>query len=365
MSSFMSMILGLGRERSLPNNQQQHSQGKGKKGNDSSLADVEVVMRNGFILSKKYELVKPLGKGTYGHVHLAKKLDRDGKEESSQLYAVKGMQMRNLLEMGSVYREISFMSQLVHPNIVQYNETLFQNNCAFLVMEYLPRDLGHHLRSAVVKRQLLSDDLVLSYTWQLLNGLDFLHCNNIIHRDLKPTNLLIDKEGSIKITDFGLSCCFIPTEKYSSNMYTPQYRPIELLLGSTTYDSSADMWSAGCIVIEMLTNRMAFPSCESDVLIRIMQVFGVPNALEYPPECKERYQGESRKTVHEAFPEIPTRYLSLLEGLMTYSPRERWCAYDAKALKVFDPVRDMGDVVASAEVDIDREFEAFIHSQES
>ena len=88
---------------------------------------------------------------------------------------------------------------------------------------------------------------------QLLDGVSYLHSHRILHRDLKPQNLLLDTEGHIKLADFGLSRSFsLPTRVYTHEVITLWYRAPELLLGGKLYCTAIDLWSLGCIMIEMV-----------------------------------------------------------------------------------------------------------------
>lgn len=88
---------------------------------------------------------------------------------------------------------------------------------------------------------------------QLTEALAYMHSHRILHRDLKPQNLLVDKEGHIKLADFGLSRSFsLPTRTYTHEVVTMWYRAPELLLGSKLYCTGIDIWSLGCIMVEMV-----------------------------------------------------------------------------------------------------------------
>jgi serine/threonine protein kinase len=99
------------------------------------------------------------------------------------------------------------------------------------------------------------------YVQQLLSGLEHCHNNNVLHRDIKGSNLLLDNNGILKIADFGLATFFDPRHKrpMTSRVVTLWYRPPELLLGATDYGVGVDLWSAGCILAELLHGKPIMP----------------------------------------------------------------------------------------------------------
>lgn len=102
---------------------------------------------------------------------------------------------------------------------------------------------------------------VKCYMQQLLSGLQHCHERGILHRDIKASNLLIDKNGMLKIADFGLANFFPPQQRrpLTSRVVTLWYRAPELLLGSTDYGVGIDLWSAGCLLPEMFTGKPLMP----------------------------------------------------------------------------------------------------------
>lgn len=109
--------------------------------------------------------------------------------------------------------------------------------------------------------------------YQLLSGLAFCHSRRVLHRDLKPQNLLIDKEGSLKLADFGLARAIgIPVRTYTHEVVTLWYRAPEILLGSKHYSTAVDVWSVGCIFAEMATKIPLFPGdSEIDEIYKIFR----------------------------------------------------------------------------------------------
>lgn len=102
-----------------------------------------------------------------------------------------------------------------------------------------------------------------SYLYQLLKAISFCHLRCILHRDLKPQNLLIDREGHIKLADFGLARMIgVPVRTYTHEVVTLWYRAPEVLLGTKLYTCALDIWSLGCIFAEMVCENCAtvYPS---------------------------------------------------------------------------------------------------------
>ena len=97
------------------------------------------------------------------------------------------------------------------------------------------------------------------FLYQLLNGIEKCHRHKVLHRDLKPQNLLINREGLLKLADFGLARAFgIPVKNFTHEVVTLWYRAPDILLGSKNYTTSVDIWSVGCIFAEIVTRKALF-----------------------------------------------------------------------------------------------------------
>lgn len=104
-----------------------------------------------------------------------------------------------------------------------------------------------------------------AYLFQLLKGIAHCHQNRVLHRDLKPQNLLINREGILKLADFGLARAFgIPVKNYTHEVVTLWYRAPDILMGSKNYSTSVDIWSVGCIFAELINMKPLFPGTSEE-----------------------------------------------------------------------------------------------------
>ncbi|KAE8583228.1 hypothetical protein XENTR_v10020463 [Xenopus tropicalis] len=149
-------------------------------------------------------------------------------------------------------RALDSLAHLVSPTANQYNRC---KGTIFLVFDFCEHDLAGLLSNAHVKFTLSEIKKVMQ---MLLNGLYYIHRNKILHRDMKAANVLITRDGVLKLADFGLARAFSLAKnsqpnKYTNRVVTLWYRPPELLLGERDYGPPIDLWGAGCIMAEMWT----------------------------------------------------------------------------------------------------------------
>jgi len=223
------------------------------------------------------------------------------------------------------------------------NSDAVQAGAVYLVYEYASYDFTGLLGGSLA----LSPTAIRSYTYQLLAGLAHLHDDKvrIVHRDIKCSNILLTEDNTVKIADFGLARRF---EKHmgrasrpmSTNVITLWYRPPELLLGATAYDSRVDVWSTGCIVMELLIGKPLFRgSVESVQLGLIFKLLGTPgqhSSLRQLPnwnssfkEGPSRLRAEIRRLCDSRKMLLPPAAVDLMESLLCLDPRQRPLAAEA------------------------------------
>jgi len=289
----------------------------------------------------KYEKLEKIGEGTYGVVYKAK--DKATKE----LYALKKIRLESEDEgiPSTAIREIALLKELQHPNIVRIHDVIHTNKKLILVFEFIDYDLKKFLQSF---DKGIDIKVVKSLLYQLVRGIAHCHQMRVLHRDLKPQNLLVSKEGVLKLADFGLARAFgIPVKNYTNEVVTLWYRAPDILLGSKNYSTSIDIWSIGCIFVEMLNLKPLFPgSSEQDQLKKIFKLMGNPDPDVWPglvelPDWKaENYEKSTAEPLSKICPRMDSDGLDLLDKMLRCNPAERIAAKDAMNHAFFKDIPD-------------------------
>lgn len=179
-------------------------------------------------------------------------------------------------------REIKYMLELNHPNILRVLEVFNYQSNVNIVLEFMEGDLETVIRDKTI---LFSPADIKSYMLQMCRALEYVHSRWLIHRDIKPSNFLIAPDGTLKLADFGLARFFgsPPARLMTKQVYTSWYRPPELIFGATSYGPASDMWALGCIFGELLLREPLFPAeSEMEVLRLQFSRLGVPTEQEWP-----------------------------------------------------------------------------------
>ncbi|EYU32922.1 hypothetical protein ABFS82_09G070400 [Erythranthe guttata] len=282
--------------------------------------------------SNTFEKIDKIGQGTYSHVYKARDLI------TGNIVALKKVRIDNFEPecVKFMAREILILKRLNHPNVIKLEGLVISrmSNSLYLVFEYMEHDLAG---LSALRSVNLTEPQVKCYMKQLLSGLEHCHSNGVLHRDIKCSNLLVDNKGILKIADFGLASFFDNEKKkpMTSRVVTLWYRPPELLLGSTYYGVAVDLWSAGCILAELLSGKPILRGrTEVEQLHKIFKLCGspseeywkkskLPNATLYKP------QQPYKRCITETYKNFPPSSLSLVETLLAIDPDSRGTATSA------------------------------------
>lgn len=294
-------------------------------------------------IEDRFTKFEAIGSGAYGVVFKA----RDRRDQS--VVALKKIKLNNsdTDEDGvpsSSLREIGLLKDLKHPNVLRLLDVQICETNLYLVFEHLDLDLKKLLDRHKCG---LPPLLVKTYMWQLLQGLAYCHAHRVLHRDLKLQNLLVDRKGNIKLADFGLARSIgLPIRTYTHEVVTLWYRSPELLLKTTHYGPSVDLWSLGCIFAEMQTNRTLFPGdSEIDQIYRIFRTLGTPDEVSWPsfrdmPEYRHFAKFKGRGVESYIGNDDP-QAVDLLGKFLTYDPANRISAKQALSHAYLHGVSDI------------------------
>ncbi|KAL3575192.1 hypothetical protein D5086_023293 [Populus alba] len=285
-----------------------------------------------------FEKLDKIGQGTYSSVFRARET------ETGRIVALKKVRFDNF-EPESVRfmaREILILRRLDHPNIMKLDGLITSRlSCSlYLVFEYMEHDITGLLSCPDVR---FSESQIKCYMRQLLSGLDHCHSKGVMHRDIKGSNLLVNNEGILKVGDFGLAnfCTFGHRQPLTSRVVTLWYRPPELLLGSTDYGASVDLWSVGCVFAELLLGKPILQGrTEVEQLHKIFKLCGSPpdeywKKSKLPHATLFKPQQPYDSCLHETFKDLPTTAVNLIETLLSVEPYNRGTAFSALASEYF------------------------------
>lgn len=284
---------------------------------------------------------KIVGNGTFGVVYLASQLSTKEKVAIKRVF--QDPRYKN--------RELELMQQLNHPNVVRLVQFFYTEGAKpgeiflNLIMEFVP-DTLHKVVRGMHKSGTVNGVVAKVYAYQILRSIGYCHLAGICHRDIKPQNLLVDPNTQrLVLCDFGSAKKLVHGEPNIAYICSRYYRAPELVLGATTYNTSIDIWSAGCVIAEIYLGRPLFPGdTAADQIVQIMRTLGTPTR-DQVYEMNPKYNGAklpdlkgitlSRVLRGKASPEV----VNFLETLLNYSPSRRLNAYQALQHPFFDELR--------------------------
>ncbi|XP_037373152.1 aurora kinase C [Talpa occidentalis] len=239
-----------------------------------------------------FEIGRPLGKGKFGNVYLARL------KESRFLVALKVLFKSQIEKEGlehQLRREVEIQAHLRHPNILRLYNYFHDARRVYLVLEYAP---GGELYKELQKSRTLDEQRTATIIEELADALTYCHEKKVIHRDIKPENLLLGYRGEVKIADFGWSV-HTPSLRRKTMCGTLDYLPPEMIEGRT-YNETVDLWCIGVLCYELLVGNPPFESpTHNETYRRIVKV-----DVRFPPS-------------------LPQGAQDLISSLLRYQPSER------------------------------------------
>eukprot|EP00164_Ancoracysta_twista_P000566 GFYU01000750.1.p1 GENE.GFYU01000750.1~~GFYU01000750.1.p1 ORF type:complete len:384 (+),score=99.85 GFYU01000750.1:40-1152(+) len=291
------------------------------------------VQGTNFLVDDRYEPIKAVGSGAYGIVCSAK-----DKENPNEKVAIKKITRAfiDVIDAKRTLREIKLLKHFEHENIIAIknlgrppSRDKFED--VYVTCELMETDLHKIIRSP----QPLSDEHIQYFVYQLLRGLKYVHSGNVLHRDIKPSNLLLNSNCDLKICDFGLARPFDGNSEFNmmtEYVVTRWYRAPELVLSCGDYSDKIDVWSAGCILAELLGRKPLFPGKDYVHQLKlIMDIVGTPNEDEMHfinnPEALKFVRGLSYRPkvpFSQIYPKANPQALDLLDKILAFDPAKRY-----------------------------------------
>lgn len=281
-----------------------------------------------------YQRIMQVGEGTYGKVYKAKNTI------TGKLVALKKLRLQGEREGFPItsIREIKLLQSFDHPNVSTIKEIMVESQkTVYMIFEYADNDLSGLLLNKEVK---ISHSQCKHLFKQLLLGMEYLHDSKILHRDVKGSNILIDNQGKLKITDFGLARKMNSRTDYTNRVITLWYRPPELLLGTTNYGAEVDMWGCGCLLVELFNKTAIFQgSNELEQIESIFKIMGTPTIKNWPtlydmpwffmimPQQTTKYTSNFSEKFGSILPSA--KCLQLATNLLCYDQKKRFTAIEA------------------------------------
>jgi len=277
------------------------------------------------VFSKYIPPIRPIGRGAYGIVCSAVN------SETNEEVAIKkiGNAFDNRIDAKRTLREIKLLCHMEHENIIAIKDIIRppqrENfNDVYIVYELMDTDLYQIIRST----QPLTEDHCQYFLYQLLRGLKYIHSANILHRDLKPSNLLLNANCDLKICDFGLARTTSETDFMTEYVVTRWYRAPELLLNCSEYTAAIDIWSVGCIFMEILKREPLFPGKDYVQQLRLItELIGSPDDSDLGflrSDNARRYIRQlpqfPKQPFSQKFPNMAPAAVDLLEKMLVFDP---------------------------------------------
>lgn len=310
----------------------------------------EAVRGQAFFVSPRYANLRYVSEGAYGMVCSAVDNHR-----RTRVAIKKISPFHNETSGLKALREIMILSRLKHDNVIGILDiiaapTHMAIQDIYIVLPLMDTDLRK-----ILKSQRLPREHICCFFYQILRGLKYIHSANVIHLDMKPANVLVNG-NYVKICDFGLARIVNPERENNGSLsqyvVTRWYRAPEVMLRSKSFLSKAvDVWSVGCILAEMLSNKPLFPGRHYlDELNNIFSVIGSPTADDLLSINRE----ESKRHIEslpfkpkiplvQLFPGMDPTALDVLDRMITFNPQKRITVDQALAHPYLERYHDVSN----------------------
>lgn len=305
-----------------------------------------IVRQNRFEVPSRYVQPRFIGMGAYGCVCSAEDTTVGGTVAIKKVFDLQSMDQEDL---GRTLREIKVLRHLQgHPHIIRLQQvfppysTESMNELYLVLKSFEDEALASDLKRFIKANKVIQPETVKSFMKQIVSALQCIHSAGIVHRDLTPSNILVGPNGIVKVCDFGLSASFLKFKPEGMHTYVVMrwYRAPELLCGFPRYGPAIDVWSAGCVLGELLGRKPVFPGKSTKEQLKIVvKALGKPQGSvlgEFLQGCSER---ELLTNLPEASPkpldeviaggEHDASLMGLLAQTLAFDPCDRLSAQDA------------------------------------
>ncbi|KAH8705681.1 mitogen-activated protein kinase HOG1 [Talaromyces proteolyticus] len=294
-----------------------------------------------FEITNRYTHLQHVRFGRIGLVCSAKD------QRSGQIVAVEKMTkpFSSIMTSKKAYRELKVLRHLQHKNVSVLRDVFMSpSKNIYVITEFVGTDL-----ESILVSETLENKTVKHVLCQILRGLKYIHSAGIAHCNLSPSNILVDEHCDLRISNFGRARIMPEKRDYHSTGHpsSPQ-----ILLNGGKYDNGVDIWSAGCILAEMLEGKLLLPG--KDYRCQFSSITELLGAI--PDDVIRNLWGQNTLTFVHSLPKIESRSLSnkfksadplavdLLGNMLIFDPRNRVCAYQALTYKYLiqyhDPVNE-------------------------
>lgn len=309
-----------------------------------------IVRGQEFLVGPRYINLSHIGEGAYGVV-----VSAYDTEQNAKVAIKKISPFEHQTYCQRTLREIKILTRFRHENIIDIRDILRVPSIDQMKDVYIVQCLMETDLYKLLKTQRLSNDHICYFLYQILRGLKYIHSANVLHRDLKPSNLLLNTTCDLKICDFGLARVADPDIDHNGFLTeyvaTRWYRAPEIMLNSKGYTKSIDIWSVGCILAEMLSNRPIFPGKHYlDQLSHILSVLGSPSQEDLDCIVNEKARSylqslpfKPKVPWNRLFPQADAKALDLLGKLLTFNPNKRVSVEEALAHPYLEQYYDPAD----------------------